>query len=93
MTDDIVARLRVLAAEFPTFNGIMDSEWTNAADEIERLRKLSGDAGKLREERDEARREVCEWVSLATRPNEKTPQQVAESRGWYCFNTREVKND
>ena len=36
--DDIVARLRVLAAEFPTFNGIMDSEWTNAADEIERLR-------------------------------------------------------
>jgi hypothetical protein len=46
MTDDIVARLRVLAAEFPTFNGIMDSEWTHAADEIERLRK----------ERDEARR-------------------------------------
>ena len=38
MSDDIVARLRVIAAEFPTFNGIMDSEWTNAADEIERLR-------------------------------------------------------
>ena len=38
MTDDIVARLRVLASEFPTLDGIMDSEWTNAANEIERLR-------------------------------------------------------
>ena len=42
MSDDIVARLRVIAAEFPTFNGIMDSEWTNAADEIERLRRELG---------------------------------------------------
>jgi len=39
VTDDIVARLRDLAAEFPSLNGIMDSEWTNAADEIERLRQ------------------------------------------------------
>lgn len=39
MSDDIVARLRVLASEFPTVNGWMDNEWTNAADEIERLRK------------------------------------------------------
>lgn len=38
MTDDIVARLRALASEFPTLDGIMDSEWTNAANEIERLR-------------------------------------------------------
>jgi hypothetical protein len=38
MTDDIVARLRVLASEFPTVNRWMDNEWKNAADEIERLR-------------------------------------------------------
>jgi len=38
MNDDIVARLRILASEFPTVNGWMDNEWTNAADEIERLR-------------------------------------------------------
>ena len=43
---DIVARLRTLASDFPTVNGWMDNEWTNAADEIERLRT----------ERDEARR-------------------------------------
>lgn len=39
MNDDIVARLRVLASEFPTVNGWMDNEWKNAADEIERLRR------------------------------------------------------
>ena len=37
-SDDIVARLRVLASEFPTVNDWMDNEWKNAADEIERLR-------------------------------------------------------
>jgi len=36
--DDIVARLRVLASEFPTIDRWMDNEWTNAADDIERLR-------------------------------------------------------
>lgn len=50
MTDDIVARLRVLASEFPTVNGWMDNEWKNAADEIELLRA----------ERDEARRFICD---------------------------------
>ena len=53
MTDDIVARLRALAAEFPTLDGIMDSEWTNAADEIERLRAelrtYTGDKHSTRE--------------------------------------------
>jgi hypothetical protein len=40
MTYDIVARLRVLASEFPTIERWMDNEWTNAADEIERLRAV-----------------------------------------------------
>lgn len=38
MESDIVARLRALVSEYPTLNEIMDSEWTNAADEINRLR-------------------------------------------------------
>ena len=46
MESDIVARLRGLASEFPTLDGIMDSEWTNAADEIERLRRHYSEAEK-----------------------------------------------
>lgn len=70
MSEDIVTRLRSLALEFPTLDGIMDSEWTNAAEEIERLRhELDGarlayrgasyDRDRMRSERDEARRSVC----------------------------------
>lgn len=52
-----------------------------AADEIERLRELSGNAGQLREERDDARRELCRnyagpGVSVWL---------IAERRGWDCF--------
>ena len=73
---DIVARLRI--ATLPSVCCVK----REAADEIERLRK----------ERDEARREVCEWVSLATRPNEKSPRHIAEQRGWYIYNQREDNN-
>ena len=74
MTDDIVARLRVLAAEFPTFNGIMDSEWTHAADEIERLRK----------ERDEARR-----LYLVTACSDDEIITEMKRMGWDCFKETE----
>ena len=43
-----------------------------AADEIERLRK----------ERDEARREVCDWCGIFTK---ETPQVVALKNKWDCF--------
>ena len=69
MTDDIVARLRVLAAEFPTFNGIMDSEWTNAADEIERLRK----------ERDDARWRLCKVLGDI---RDVWGDEIAIEKGW-----------
>lgn len=74
MTDDIVARLRNLVSEFPTLDRIMDSEWSNAANEIERLREEitasheshGNEVGALTErlslaihERDEARRDRC----------------------------------
>ena len=59
MTDDIVARLRMYA------NASIEGEWSSvfradlniAADEIERLRELSGDAGRLREEVERLRAE------------------------------------
>jgi hypothetical protein len=43
-----------------------------AADEIKRLRT----------ERDEARREVCEWVALHSK---KTTSAIAKDRNWDCY--------
>jgi len=71
MTNDIVARLRGSLLPDDTVSSIRDE----AAAEIERLRK----------ERDEARCEVCEWVSLHIRSNEKSPRLIAIQRGWNCF--------
>lgn len=88
MSADIVARLRVLASEFPTLNGWMDKEWTNAAAEIERLRA----------ERDEARRDRCMARAVIRwdleHPNSPDRShttitllawQIADEEGWDCF--------
>ena len=48
----------------------------------DRLHELSGDAGQLREERDDARREICEWVAMMTK---RKPSTAAKDRGWDCF--------
>jgi hypothetical protein len=51
---DIVARLRLYAeSQKQTRSMVLGLLLSDAADEIERLRELSGEAGKLREERDE----------------------------------------
>ena len=46
-----------------------------AADEIERLRA----------ERDEARREVCQFRSTSYPHDMKEVHEIADSRGWDCF--------
>ena len=46
-----------------------------AADEIERLRA----------ERDEARREVCNMNESGLRMNDSDKQREAKRRGWDCF--------
>jgi len=46
-----------------------------AADEIERLR----------EERDEARREVCQYRSTSYPHDMKEVYEIADSRGWDCY--------
>lgn len=66
MTDDIVTRLRGSDGGY-----YMRQMFTEAADEIERLRK----------ERDEARREVCE----ADTDTHGGALLEAERRGWDCF--------
>lgn len=71
----------------------------------EENRELSGKTGELKREecaacaidlketqreRDEARREVCEWMSLQT---ERQPRVIAQNRGWDCFKKEEATDD
>lgn len=66
---DIVSRLRLWAEGVEKQKAVVLAvAITEAADEIERLRK----------ERDEARREVCN-LSI------HTPRDYALERGWDCF--------
>ncbi len=84
MADDIVARLREWSEGGSVYyESVVDMR--EAADEIERLRELSGDSGKLREERDEARQEICLLRSSSTNATEKVSFEMiayAASRGW-----------
>jgi hypothetical protein len=50
-------------------------------------RKLEMEINQLRKERDEARREVCEWVEMDGATNAK---EEAELRGWDCFKNAPV---
>ncbi len=67
MTHDIVERLRKSHLSYSMQIILIES-----ADEIERLRA----------QRDDARREVCEWVALQTK---RTSREVERIRGWDCF--------
>ena len=77
-TDDLAARLRLYA------NASIEGGWaavfkldlTIAADAIERLRI----------ERDEARREVCDFCESGDEWNApEVAREIAEERGWDCF--------
>jgi len=71
MTQDIIDALRKVAAKFQDKLGD-ENLMTVAADEIESLRR----------DRDEARREVCEWLALS---EGGTEQEHADEAGWDCF--------
>jgi hypothetical protein len=43
----------------------------------------------LRAQLDEARREICEWVSLVS-DVEGGPRVIAESRGWDCYTFKDL---
>lgn len=93
MSDDIVARLRA--------NSHYSINWElieKAADEIERLREqlrlanidafqLAAENDTMRAERDEARREVCQWSANKIK---ETAQDVARRHGWNCFELKQT---
>ena len=92
MSDDIVARLRRWsdnAKEQDATDVVVGL--CEAADEIERLRQLSGKAGQLREERDEARQWLCQVLAKPTSvmglavPGNGTKHDFAKEQGWDCF--------
>ena len=72
--DDIVPRLRLWAEGVQNQKAVvMAVAITEAAEEIKRLRA----------ERDEARRQICEM--LHEEGNGRTPEEWAERKGWDCF--------
>ena len=70
--NDLVARLRI---RWDAMGDMVNNERAAAADEIERLRA----------ERDEARREVCNMNETGLRMNESDKKREAKRRGWDCF--------
>lgn len=50
------------------------------------IESLHEEIERLRKERDDARREVCEQEAyLWDEPATRSAQHIAESRGWDCF--------
>lgn len=97
MTDnyDIVAELRARHANVTgndpriTQPIVGPTVFLEAADEIERLRKMLEVQDEMVkhyvEERDEARREVCSMNETGLRMNESDKKREAKRRGWDCF--------
>jgi hypothetical protein len=90
MTSEIVNRLR------KNSECLAPSIMLEAADEIERLRhELDGarlayrgashDRDRMRAERDEARREVCQFRSTSYPHDMKEVYEIADSSGWDCY--------
>ena len=82
MTDDIVKQLRDSALRHGNYCRCQECNRNKAAaDEIERLRA----------ERDEARREVCDWHHTDESGCVKSgSEETAIKRGWDCFKNQET---
>ena len=75
---DIIERLTELSDLMMDGRPYNDSDFTNideAIVEIERLRK----------ERDEARREICQFRSTSYPHDMKEVHEIADSREWDCY--------
>jgi hypothetical protein len=90
MTQDIIDALRKVAAKFEDKLGDANL-LAVAADEIQRLVGMLEVQDEMVkhyvQERDEARREVCEFAVGWQRAGMRVqhPQQYAQERGWDCF--------
>jgi hypothetical protein len=88
MSDDIVERLRltpVLIRADEMGQSRIDYEACKKfvnQEGVKLMREAANEIERLRAERDEARREVCEWVALQTK---RTSREVEQGRGWDCF--------
>jgi hypothetical protein len=88
MSDDIVERLRltpVLIRADEMGQSRIDYEACKKfvnQEGVKLMREAADEIERLRAERDDARREVCEWVSLSLK---RTPREVEIKRGWDCF--------
>lgn len=103
---DHIPRLQEIATtirEIGAIADIFDSPATAAYDiecaikEIERLHRdyscICNEMRRMMEERDEARREVCQyecrddtdWMSGPFPMRDSTPRMFAQLRGWDCF--------
>jgi len=69
---------------WPTPHVVQRTEplWQEAADEIERLR---AELAAMREQRDEARREVCEAEVILSPRDDLTVHEYAAENGWDCY--------
>ncbi len=97
-----VSRDAKSAADFASWwfkvgGGMIPCEGEDPAEQTARVAGVAWVAGvaaaesELRKERDEARREICgkESADLWNIPPEKTPEQIAQERGWDCFEFEE----
>ena len=100
MTDDELANQQRIAAKAlqEVTDGVAEMEI-----EIQRLRKERDEwredaewerrvSDSLREERDAARREVCDWMNTDESGCMKSgSEETAIERGWDCFKNQETK--
>ena len=73
--NDIIERLTELSDLMMDGRPYNDSDFTDIDEAIDEIKRL-------RAERDEARRMVCEWHGGL---RVQHPQQYAEKRGWDCY--------
>jgi hypothetical protein len=82
---DIIERLTELSDLMMDGRPYNDSDFTDIDEAIVEIKRL-------RKERDEARREICERIQMID-PNDEcwtrlNPQQIAKHRGWDCYETQ-----
>jgi uncharacterized coiled-coil DUF342 family protein len=91
MSDDIVARLRIWAKGLESKQASLSLALREAVNQIEsvqrELNRLYAEIERLRAERDEARREICQ-LKGTVRWNHYfphfDPKGYAKNRGWDC---------
>jgi hypothetical protein len=86
MLNGIIKGLRQMLADVEPAKEVLEKDLNAAMEELrqhhELLKLVVDGAAQLRLERDEARREVCEWCGLFTN---ESPQGVAVKNNWDCF--------